>query len=233
MPLIDDIYLTIVSEPGLSDSDIVIRHPGGPSRHQQVNQRCRQLVALGKIDRKKRPSGKIGNFPSEANVRRSSATQMSEQRQKPQKDKPTFSNPIPSTNFSVSFRWFSAGEITIDGNEKIRFPQLTTAPAIYKLCFTAQRALYIGESIQLKRRMQNYRTPGPTQQTSIWVGKTLKSAMSSSETVFLNVCTDVTLSCGEEQWDADLSSKTVRLFVESAAILAEARGSWKILNKAT
>lgn len=83
------------------------------------------------------------------------------------------------TRVAVEFEWQPVGEVTlVDG--KPRFPSLPRAPGAYRLAFyvpDAAARVYIGETDDLHRRAQNYRTPGPMQRTSLRMNQELVDAL--------------------------------------------------------
>lgn len=81
--------------------------------------------------------------------------------------------------------------------------------------------------------MQNYRTPGVSQTTSIWVNRLLCKRLTAGGTVLLEACIDAVISIGGTRQTADMASKSVRVMIEQAAILAEREAGWTTLNKAS
>lgn len=63
----DRIVAEIATAPGSSDGEL--RQRTGIDPHQQVNQICRRLAADGRIVRRTRPDGVIGNYPADHEVR--------------------------------------------------------------------------------------------------------------------------------------------------------------------
>lgn len=81
--------------------------------------------------------------------------------------------------------------------------------------------------------MQSYRTPGPSQATSLWVNELLLDRVRGGGLVLLEISLDISVQVNEAQTIAPFSSKIVRLMAENAALLAERQGGWSILNKET
>lgn len=66
MATLRDRILELASaEPGLTDREIANRLLGRDAPQQAVNQVARQLASEGRIVRRERPDGKIGNYPAE------------------------------------------------------------------------------------------------------------------------------------------------------------------------
>jgi hypothetical protein len=103
---------------------------------------------------------------------------------------------------------------------------LATAPGLYRLSITSsdpRTGIYIGEASILRRRMQHYRTPGPSQSTNIRLNATLKDAILSGASVTVSVITAASLRLDEGPVaPLDLARRTGGLVVEQAAITAAA-----------
>jgi hypothetical protein len=126
------------------------------------------------------------------------------------------------TRVAVQFEWRSAGEIRSDGRPV--FPSLPVAPGLYRFAFEAPGAvprIYIGETDELRRRAQHYRTPGPTQRTNVRMNQELLAAIRSGSRVRCAVITTALISLDDgAPLSFDLSRKTGRLIVENAAMAA-------------
>jgi len=113
-------------------------------------------------------------------------------------------------------------QIGIDG--KLKFPQLSETPGSY--CFTFGKSsgevtIYIGETEQLQRRFQQYRTPGPSQATNLRINALMKEILNSQGEVRVSIIT----SASNNESHLDLRDKVARLMVEQAWILnAKAEG---------
>ena len=127
------------------------------------------------------------------------------------------------TRVAVEFDWQPTGEVTlVDG--KLRFPPLPHAPGTYRRAFhvpgTATR-MYIGETDDVRRRAQHYRTPGPTQRTSLRMNQELVDVLTRGVRVSQETVMAATISLNDGPWRSlDLGRKTGRLIVENAAIAA-------------
>ncbi len=134
--------------------------------------------------------------------------------------------PIPLSEpveMHLRMSWTTLGAIATDGNGKLVFPVAPHSPAIYR--FTIRMAgkerRYVGEAVDVARRFQNYRTPGPTQQTSQRINEILTAAMGvGAEITVAAVLPDAALfNQNGTQRSADLNSKVIRCLFENAAIL--------------
>jgi len=240
MTLRDDILTLIQEKPGITDAEIAGMIPGPKSRHQQVNARCRELAEEGLIQRIKPPSGAIANYSSRSK-QGSGGTPRPRSGEKETTGAP-FSNSLAippgvttqavvPTRLSVEFHWQSVGDITVQSST-LCFPRLPECAGLYRIRLPVSRSVYVGETVNLRRRMRNYRTPGASQKTSIWVNSLLLERLNQDEPVMLETCTNAMTTIDTNPQNADLTSKTVRVMIEHAAILSERHTNWVPLNKA-
>lgn len=128
----------------------------------------------------------------------------------------------------VRFTWRDAGRVVLDAAGKPRFPELPQTPGLYRLTFTGagfyERArVYVGETDNLRRRLaSNYRSPGPSQQTSLRVNALLRDHIAAGGDVHVAAVLDVRVigSDAEDEAPLDLRRKAGRLLAENAALLA-------------
>jgi len=240
MALRDDILALIRKTPGITDAEIARMIPGAKSRHQQVNSRCHILAEEGLIRRIKSSNAAIGNYP----VALSEDPEGGPRPRVGEKPPPGGAvggcpamppggtdRAVAPTSLSVDFFWQSAGEIHfLDGG--LHFPRLPQRAGIYRIRLPVSRSVYVGETVNLCRRMQNYRTPGARQKTSIRVNNHLRDRLGEGELALLEACTDAMTTLGTIRQNADLTSKIVRVMIEHAAILFEIKARWILLNKA-
>ncbi|SEN05945.1 GIY-YIG catalytic domain-containing protein [Roseovarius tolerans] len=240
MTLRDDILTLIQERPGITDAEIAGMIPGPKSRHQQVNARCRKLAEDGLIQRVKPSFGAIANHPKTSKY----VPEGSPRPRAGEKPPPwgavggcpavppgVATLAVAPTRLSVEFYWQSVGEITLQASA-LRFPRLPECAGIYRIRLPISRSVYVGETLNLRRRMQNYRTPGASQKTSIWVNSLLLERLDKNEPVMLETCTEAVMRFEANSQDAELTSKTVRVMIEHAAILSERHTNWNPLNKA-
>lgn len=248
MALRDDILALIRKTPGITDAEIARMIPDAKSRHQQVNARCRGLAEEGLIHRIKPSNGAIGNHPLALSESPEGGPRP-RVGEKPPPGGAGHAAGMPSawgcptvppggadravapTCLSVEFFWQSAGEIHLQ-HEGLRFPRLPERAGLYRIRLPVSRSVYVGETVNLRRRMQNYRTPGASQKTSIWVNNHLRDRLGEGELALLETCTDAMTTFSTIRQDADLTSKIVRVMIEHAAILSEKQANWTPLNKA-
>lgn len=154
----------------------------------------------------------------------------------PRTGKTTVALPTPgeSQKLGLRYQWADIGEVTLDGQSRLVFPGVPAAPGIYRFRIDedGSKAVYIGETDNLSRRFQHYRTPGPTQPTNIRLNKvfveTLKKGVSIGVDVIVNTAW-IQTEQGEEQ--ADLSVKSGRMLFEHAAIFQSRAEQVHIYNR--
>jgi hypothetical protein len=110
-------------------------------------------------------------------------------------------------------------------------------PGLYRLTLTggvagARPQVYIGETDNLRRRLSsNYRSPGPTQQTSLRVNALLRSHLAAGGQVDVAVVTVAVVHLRGDDQALDLRRKAGRLLAENAAlVLAQATADADIMN---
>src|SRR5512147_689147 len=105
------------------------------------------------------------------------------------------------SSVSVSIEWEPLGEIRLDGSGRLAFPKAPLRPGLYKFRFVAanQVDVYVGESDQLARRFQHYRTPGPSQRTNLRLREKMTQHLKDGGTVEVQIATDrLTITIGTE-----------------------------------
>jgi hypothetical protein len=123
---------------------------------------------------------------------------------------------------TMAFSWVPVGAVTLDEQQKVRFPKTGAQPGLYRfeIISVDGPTQYIGETDQLSRRLQHYRTPGPSQQTNLRLNALLVEHLKRGDRVSLSAVTEgVTASCAGREHHVDLSVKSERVLLESAALL--------------
>jgi hypothetical protein len=92
--------------------------------------------------------------------------------------------------------------------------------------------MYVGETDRLWRRLQHYRTPGPSQATNHRLNRVMTELLGE---ILVSIITDATIELDSERHALDLADKTARLLVESAALIAtnqdRSRGSSEVRTR--
>lgn len=119
----------------------------------------------------------------------------------------------------------AAGRITLDVEGKPVFPQVLESPGLYWLTLTGaaldRPQCYVGETVNLRRRLHsNYRSPGPTQRTSLRINELLRSHLAAAGLAELALATDAEVVIDGSRQALDLSRKVSRLLAENAVLLS-------------
>ena len=136
---------------------------------------------------------------------------------------------------SLGMEWCPIGQVQLDKIGRIVFPDVKKTPALYRFRIRKSRKekMYIGETVNLKRRFGNYRNPGSSQQTSKRINKILVTMLKEGAEISVSVMmSGAWVDKGNGQEVLDLSSKVARCFLENAAILEEHALDVESLNKA-
>jgi len=123
----------------------------------------------------------------------------------------------------LQFVWAPLGMVELDDG-KLRFPMVSNSPGLYRLRITfsdERRAVYFGESENVRRRFSNYRNPGPTQQTSLRIGQKLKELLAAGAQVTAAVADDAWFDISAGKVRADFSIKSIRRLFEQFAICSQ------------
>jgi hypothetical protein len=143
----------------------------------------------------------------------------------------------PPVDVRVRLRWADRGAVLLDAAGKPVFPDLEQTAGLYRLTLTGGSAgtrprLSIGETGDLRRRLSsNYRSPGPSQQTSLRINALLREHLSTEGSVALAVATAATVWLNGVEQPLDLTRKAGRLLAENAAlVLATATDDADLVN---
>lgn len=143
----------------------------------------------------------------------------------------------PPVDVRILLRWVDRGAVLLDPAGKPAFPDLEQAAGLYRLTLTGGLAgprarVYIGETAGLRRRLSsNYRSPGPSQQTSLRINALLREHLTTGGRVALAVATAATVWLHGVEQPLDLTREAGRLLAENAAlVLAAATDDADIVN---
>ena len=128
---------------------------------------------------------------------------------------------------AVDYSWREIGAIALDAT-RIAFPEAPAAPGIYR--FDLGDRVYIGETDQLKRRFQHYRTPGVSQTTNIRLNAALADLLQHGAIATVATVTSATVEIDGAPASLDLSYRPARLLIESAALVAERHAGRRVEN---
>ena len=141
---------------------------------------------------------------------------------------------VSSVLVSLEFQWRFLGRLQIGEDGRPEFPIAPRKPGLYRFRFTGGNDVrrYIGETDQLRRRFQHYRTPGPSQQTNIRMNEEFRSHMAAGWDIEVDIVHDrIAVSSAGAPVDVDLADKAVRRLLEHAALVSEAAAGAKLLNR--
>jgi hypothetical protein len=106
---------------------------------------------------------------------------------------------------------------------------LPPGPGIYCWCIDSA-PIYVGEAEELRRRIQHYRTPGPSQTTNLRLKELLERRQSEGCQVSLRILTDVAFN--KVPLDRrSLSSKPLRRFIEAWVTLQLLSEGFDLANR--
>lgn len=135
---------------------------------------------------------------------------------------------------SVDVKWRHLGTLAQDANSDLTFPTVPITPGLYRFRLKDGDSSrhYIGETMELRRRFQHYRKPGPSQATNIRVNALLKEHLESGGSAEVDIIIGgVMLTISGEEVDANLSDKATRRLMENAALVAEGGTDIDTLNR--
>lgn len=130
--------------------------------------------------------------------------------------------PLDEVRVAVTFRWYAAGEITLDTSGAPLFPRLPSLPGLYRFTFTGADGdrTYVGESADLAKRARQYRNAKRDRtraRTSRRLHKEFVAHLALGGTVSFAIATEVRID-GRER-ELDLRLKSARRLAENAAVL--------------
>lgn len=117
----------------------------------------------------------------------------------------------------VEFEWREVGALRLESG-RLRFPEVPDVPGVYR--FDLSDRVYIGEADRLRRRFQQYRTPGARQATNLRLNSLMRELLGAAGTIKLCVVTSARVEVDGHAEPLDLRHKAARLLVESAALTA-------------
>lgn len=135
----------------------------------------------------------------------------------------------------LGMTWRPLGQVRRDTSGRLTLPKPPAQPGIY--CFRVRHdgteRRYIGETDNLARRFNNYRTPGGTQPTNVRINAILLEALCSGAEVSASAVIDgAWVNWGTAPVKADLSNRSARCLFENAAIIESGALEIETLNRA-
>ena len=129
-------------------------------------------------------------------------------------------------NVIIDLEWQPVGDIVLA--DRLRFPRLDEVPGLYR--FEVGEEVYVGETDRLARRMQHYRTPGPSQPTNIRINAWLVDVLSARQAARLSVVLKGEVALDGQRRALRLDQKVDRVLAEHAALLVEQAAGRRLRN---
>ena len=135
-------------------------------------------------------------------------------------------------SLSVHYGWRALGNVFIDDKGRLTFPRMPFAAAIYKFVIRQGQTekTYIGETDEVSRRFQHYRTPGLTQRTNQRINTAMEACLKGGGEVDVSIIEQASAEWGGTRRELDLSEKLQRRLVEHAAIVAAQLAHEDVIN---
>ena len=133
----------------------------------------------------------------------------------------------------LEFHWRAIGEVRPDG-DGLQFPAAPRRPGLYRFRLVGKGSArhYVGETDQLQRRFQHYRTPGRSQQTNIRMNAEFRDHLATGGRIEIDIVTEeIAVVASGESINVDLAGKAMRCLLEHAALVDEASGGAMLLNR--
>ena len=134
----------------------------------------------------------------------------------------------------LEFRWHLFGQVQTDGDGRLLFPSAPRRPGLYRfrLGGNGPARHYVGETDELRRRFQHYRTPGPKQKTNIRMNAQFLDHMAAGGRIEVDIVVDrIAVATAGEPIDGDLAAKAMRRLLEYAALVDEGAAGVILLNR--
>ena len=139
-----------------------------------------------------------------------------------------------SVRVFVEFEWRPLGRAEPDESGRLLFPSAPRQPGLYRFRLLGNDDIrhYIGETDELRRRFQHYRTPGPSQKTNIRMNEEFRQHFATGGTIEVDIATDgISVSSAGASLSVDLADKAMRRLLEHAALVSEAGAGVRLLNR--
>lgn len=138
-----------------------------------------------------------------------------------------------AVKLEIGFSWKKLGELHIDQEGKVVFPGTPIGPAVYRFELNQNGSVefYIGETVEISRRLQHYRTPGDDQQTNQRLNRLMRACLENGGAVGVAIAADGSVGDDVSTSNLNLVDKHQRKLIECAAIFAAKTAGQSILNK--
>lgn len=129
--------------------------------------------------------------------------------------------------------WRQVLQLTLQG-DTIQGETSKNGPAVYRFLFRMpgqQVGAYVGETVELKRRVNHYKNPGSGQQTNIWLHGLFEENLRGGGTVVMEMLDLASVPAIGELGAPDLKEKYWRRLLESFGVLEASREGLRVLNR--
>lgn len=125
------------------------------------------------------------------------------------------------SSLNVIFSWRKLGNVYIDEKHRLSFPRVPIGPAVYKFALNRRGnvEIYIGETDEVSRCFQHYRTPGLTQRTNQRLNAAMKDCLGNEGDVEISIIENACVEWAEIKRALNLSEKLERRLLEHTAII--------------
>ena len=127
------------------------------------------------------------------------------------------------TEVAISIEWDEPRAVTLGLGDSVLIPKVLGLPGIYRFRLVeagGRPCVYVGESVNLQRRMAQYAKPGPTQQTNIRLNRRFREVLRNGGAVTFAAASSVVIGVDGQRLDTDLTLASTRRLAENAALVA-------------
>ena len=138
------------------------------------------------------------------------------------------------TEVTISIEWDEPQPVTLGLGDSVLIPKVLGLPGIYRFRLVEAGGrpwVYIGEAVNLQRRMAQYAKPGPTQHTNIRLNRRFREVLRNGGAVTFATANSVVIGVDGQRLDTDLMLASTRRLAENAALVAaRANGADQVEN---
>ena len=138
-----------------------------------------------------------------------------------------------SVDIRLKFHWQCLGPVQAEDNGKLLFPVAPRRPGLYRFRLSGNGGArhYVGETDELRRRFQQYRTPGNSQPTNLRMNAEFREHLTAGGRIRVDiVIEEIAVLAAGEPVEVNLAGKAMRRLLEHAALVDEAAAGTKLLN---
>jgi hypothetical protein len=132
----------------------------------------------------------------------------------------------------VEFEWEEIGDLGVTEAGRLAIPRVPAVPGIYRFWATdgVGSEVYIGESQDLRHRMERNYANKHRGETNVRVREMLLAGLAARRSVRLAIVRAAVMEVDGAKAPADMSKKSVRLLVENAALAIARNADAEIHN---